>query len=54
MVGFFGQWCGDLPMIFTHECVTHDNHWQITPLMIKKIVTHGTQYIIIYTVNSLI
>ena len=33
---FFGHSWGDLPMIFTRDFITRENHWQITPLMTKK------------------
>ena len=33
---FFGHEWGDLPMIFTSDEVTSDNHWQITSRVTKK------------------
>ena len=33
---FFGHEWGDLPMIFTSDEVTSENHWQITPLVTKN------------------
>ena len=45
---FFGHSWGDLPMIFTRDFVTRENHWQITPLVTKKslfMVTHALFFI---------
>ena len=33
---FFGHEWGDLPMIFTSDEVTSENHWQITSRVTKK------------------
>ena len=44
-ITIFGHSWGDLPMIFTHDFVTRKNHWQITPLMTKKSVTHALFFI---------
>ena len=43
---FFGYEWGDLPMIFTSDDITSENHWQITSLVTKKIVIHGNECII--------
>ena len=47
-ITIFGHSWGDLPMIFTHDFVTRENHWQITSLVTKKIVIHGNSCIILY------
>ena len=45
---FFGHEWGDLPMIFTSDEVTSENHWQITSWVTKKIVIHGNECIILF------
>ena len=45
---FFSHSWGDLPMIFTRDFVTRENHWQITPVVTKKslfTVTHALFFI---------
>ena len=46
-ITIFGHSWDDLSMIFTNDFVTHENHWQITPLM-TKIIIHGNWCIIFY------
>ena len=45
---FFSHSWGDLPMIFTRDFVTRENHWQITSLGTQKslfTVTHALFFI---------
>ena len=44
----FGHEWGDLPMIFTSDEVTSENHWQMTSRVTKKIVIHGNKCIILF------
>ena len=41
-------------MISTRDFVTRENHWQITPLVTKKIVIHGNSCIILYIFSLLV
>ena len=40
----------DSPIIFTRDCVTHDNYWRITPLVTTNIVINESPYIILYCI----
>ena len=47
-ITIFGHSWGDLPLIFTRDFVTRENHWQITPIVTKKslfTVTHALFFI---------
>ena len=47
-ITIFGDSWGDLPLIFTRDFVTRENHWQITPLVTKTslfTVTHALFFI---------
>ena len=51
---FFDHEWGDLPMIFTSDEVTSENHWQITSRVTKKIVIHGNECIILFLTRCFI
>ena len=45
---FWGHLWGDLPMIFTRDFITRENHWQIASLVTQKslfTVTHALLFI---------
>ena len=47
---FLGHSWGDLPMIFTRDFVTRENHWQIASLVTQKslfTVTHALFFILL-------
>ena len=35
-ITIFGNLCSDSSMILTHECITCENHWRLTPLLAKN------------------
>ena len=45
---FFGHEWDDLPMIFTDDAVTSENHWWITTWVTKNIVIHSNSYVILF------
>ena len=52
--GFFGHEWGDLPMIFTSDEVTAENHWQMTSRENKKslfMVTNVLSYFLYYFIS---
>ena len=48
---FLGYEWGDLPIIFTSDEVTNENHWQITSD--PKTVIHGNECIILFLTRYL-
>ena len=43
----FGYWWSDLPLIFTNDCVTRENQWQITSSW-PKVCYHDKPYVALY------
>ena len=48
MIFFFVHSKSNSPIIFIHDCITHENHWRMASGVTKTIIFHGKPYIVLY------